>query len=75
MLKVSSTRSLDASTALEDVQSLRSLTSMANVLCAVALYQARGEVVRPFSMRLCSFMEESVSITNLQRMLQHILRA
>lgn len=35
-----STRGLDASTALEYVQSLRSLTNMANVSTAVALYQA-----------------------------------
>lgn len=35
-----STRGLDASTALEYVQSLRSLTNMANISTAVALYQA-----------------------------------
>ena len=35
-----STRGLDASTALEYVQSLRSLTNMAQVSTAVALYQA-----------------------------------
>lgn len=35
-----STRGLDASTALEYVQSIRSLTNMANVSTAVALYQA-----------------------------------
>lgn len=35
-----STRGLDASTALEYVQSLRSLTNMAGVSTAVALYQA-----------------------------------
>lgn len=35
-----STRGLDASTALEYVQSLRSLTNMAHVSTAVALYQA-----------------------------------
>ncbi|KAF1352679.1 hypothetical protein EJ07DRAFT_183458 [Lizonia empirigonia] len=35
-----STRGLDASTALEYVQSLRSLTSMANISTSVALYQA-----------------------------------
>ena len=35
-----STRGLDSSTALEYVQSLRSLTNMANVSTAVALYQA-----------------------------------
>ena len=35
-----STRGLDASTALEYVQSLRSLTNMAHISTAVALYQA-----------------------------------
>jgi ATP-binding cassette subfamily G (WHITE) protein 2 (SNQ2) len=35
-----STRGLDASTALEYVQSLRSLTNMANISTSVALYQA-----------------------------------
>ncbi|KAL9103677.1 MAG: hypothetical protein Q9163_001303 [Psora crenata] len=35
-----STRGLDASTALEYVQSLRSLTNMANISTAIALYQA-----------------------------------
>ena len=35
-----STRGLDASTALEYVQSIRSLTNMANISTAVALYQA-----------------------------------
>lgn len=35
-----STRGLDASTALEYVQSLRSLTNMANIATSVALYQA-----------------------------------
>ncbi len=35
-----STRGLDASTALEYVQSIRSMTNMANVSTAVALYQA-----------------------------------
>ncbi|EDU40824.1 ABC drug exporter AtrF [Pyrenophora tritici-repentis] len=35
-----STRGLDASTALEYVQSLRSLTNMAQISCAIALYQA-----------------------------------
>ncbi|KAF2642827.1 hypothetical protein P280DRAFT_276326 [Massarina eburnea CBS 473.64] len=35
-----STRGLDASTALEYIQSLRSLTNMANISTSVALYQA-----------------------------------
>ena len=39
-----STRGLDASTALEYVQSIRSLTNMANISTAVALYQA-GETL------------------------------
>ena len=39
-----STRGLDASTALEYVQSIRTLTNMANISSAVALYQA-GETL------------------------------
>jgi ABC-type multidrug transport system ATPase subunit len=43
-----STRGLDASTALEYVQSLRSLTDMANVSTLVALYQASENLYNLF---------------------------
>lgn len=43
-----STRGLDASTALEYVQSLRSLTNMTNISTAVALYQAGESLYRCF---------------------------
>jgi ATP-binding cassette subfamily G (WHITE) protein 2 (SNQ2) len=43
-----STRGLDASTALEYVQSLRSLTNMANVSTLVALYQAAESLYKLF---------------------------
>lgn len=43
-----STRGLDASTALEYVQSLRSLTNMAQVSTLVALYQAAESLYRLF---------------------------
>ena len=43
-----STRGLDASTALEYVQSLRSLTNMANISTSVALYQAGESLYQLF---------------------------
>ncbi|MCJ1435794.1 hypothetical protein MMC27_005169 [Xylographa pallens] len=43
-----STRGLDASTALEYVESLRSLTNMANISTAVALYQAGESLYEKF---------------------------
>lgn len=43
-----STRGLDASTALEYVQSLRSLTNMARISTSVALYQAGESLYRCF---------------------------
>ncbi|KAF2020985.1 ABC drug exporter AtrF [Aaosphaeria arxii CBS 175.79] len=43
-----STKGLDASTALEYVQSLRSLTNMANISTSVALYQAGESLYKLF---------------------------
>ncbi|KAI9743045.1 MAG: hypothetical protein M1818_003340 [Claussenomyces sp. TS43310] len=43
-----STRGLDASTALEYVNSIRSLTNMANISTAVALYQAGESLYKSF---------------------------
>ncbi|KAE8372774.1 ABC-2 type transporter-domain-containing protein [Aspergillus bertholletiae] len=51
-----STKGLDASTALEYVQSLRSLTDMANVSTLVALYQASENLYKLFNKVI--FIEE-----------------
>ncbi|KAB8206733.1 ABC-2 type transporter-domain-containing protein [Aspergillus parasiticus] len=51
-----STKGLDASTALEYVQSLRSLTDMANVSTLVALYQASENLYKLFDKVI--FIEE-----------------